>query len=238
MPALIVLLVIVGVVAFVLRPKERKTEIEPIRIDYLREMARYYEGRLEPLPTAPDDYRVTFDFEGRTLIFEESGDEGFYGRTERRGLLRICGDGGLSLSLVEKKDSGLRSTAYSMSDLAAGGGLAAGFILPKGLDVFQVRTNSLSKAAALLGNPEVAKVFEAYKYRDARGRWGEALEIVKGDLLLHFYAQDRPPALFEIRNEFHRIEEHAQRLDVVIEELDRQEQLDVLRRRVTEENTG
>ena len=214
----VVLVVALAVFLFVRKDGEGKTDQKK----YLRSLARYL--RVE-MPAGDDEEisRIQFDYKGQTFLYEHLEDAGLHGRVSHRAVLKGRTPTDLTLGLSERVRKTLRSSSNeTLQDVVDNpwGGVFEQVPLPKALQDFVVHTNQYAKAAQLLSDEQVLNIFLKFKYRDSVGHPRMPLEIIGGEVVLHFAPAGEPsPNVTNIQYNVGSIEDYASQLLPLLEKL-------------------
>ena len=213
----VVLVVALAVFLFVRKDGGRKTDQKK----YLRALARYL--RVEIADGEEEVSRIQFDYKGQTFLYEHLEDAGMHGRISHRAVLKGRTPSDLTLGFSERVRKTLRSSSNeTLQDVVDNpwGGTADQVPLPKALQDFEVHTNQAVKAAQLLADEQILGVFLKFKYRDSVGHPRMPLEIIGGEVVLHFAPAGEPsPNVTNIQYNVGSIEDYASQLLPLLEKL-------------------
>ncbi len=219
MNPLIILLFLGFIVAIIILNSNLFHKQDP-RKRYLEALAKYLEGRLEVLTEPENSYRIHFDYEGHSFLYEDLVDLGFQTKFYK-GYIKVPTPRRFTLSFTEKPRSSIKVNVKGLSDFTTLWADDSGPVrLPKELKEFNVFSNDPQKAIKLLEYEDVIEVFAQFKNLDPLGHPVMSLEIVEGVVTLRFHPPgELKPNISDLMNNVSIIDEYLDRLLVVIKRL-------------------
>ena len=191
------------------------------REQYLVELERYLEGKVERLPDLPQSYRINFMYSDRNFIYEDVFEKGFSGDSYKV-FLRASTSSAFTLYFIqrERKDRILTgehpfSPDPGKNDLAEE---TPKLKLPRSLNMFNVQTNNMGWVNKLLVHRKASRVFAEFKNVDSRGSPFNSLKILDGQIVLEFHS--KPvfyPNVYGLYKSISSIEDYLDKLVVVIQ---------------------
>jgi len=205
----IVLLLIGGVVfATLILLQKKKT-----REQYLEELIKFTEGKLEPIENGiyENSFRVLFEYEGERFIYEDIEKQGFRGKVYF-AYLKIKASSDLTLT-VRGKDRSLKvlSSIFLASEISTEKvGNAASLEVPSFLNDCNIYTNDVYQTNRFLADKKIAAIFKKFKNFDASGLPFLPIEIVEGLITLSFSSEPTfHPNLNQLMSDVGSISDHA-----------------------------
>lgn len=222
MNIVIILIVVICVVGIILlsgkSPFEKKS-----REQNLQSLAKFLEGKLEPIEDEAYDnsFRIKFRFSGVDFVFEDWEKQGFKDKVYSCFLYaQIPGKFMLTFSPKEKP-SKIKSDIFIASQVSSN--VSDGeepLELPKFLKDFQVTTHDTRDANKFLDDGKVAAIYKHYRRIDTRGNGVMPIQIANGRVSLEFYADtDLEPNIKDLYHHIPVMENHLNRMSALIRQV-------------------
>lgn len=184
------------------------------RTNYLRQLAKFFDSEVMPIPDAENSFRISFRYRERDWIYEDI--EVSTGRgVEHVGTFKLLIPTKLKLSFTERSRTQIRSNVKSLEDVATSmwGTDAPQVKLPKPLQDFQTHTNNPGVANKLVNDDKVLKILLAYNNRDTRGHPVMSIHIHEGVISLEFHPNPNlKPSILELQHNVTEAEKYLQEL--------------------------
>ena len=161
--------------------------------EFLKSLAEYWEGDWGPINEYPNSYRVSFNFEGQSFVYEDAELPGFNGQI-RRGYFKTQSNSKLSLQFTEIQ----RTTTVIQPDILLMSKIANKPIpqtvtvkMPKKLKDFRVYTSDPQTVNTLMQDSKFVDILAEFKNLDHRGYPFLPIKIVDGMIVLELYSEKR-----------------------------------------------
>ena len=187
------------------------------RGQFLKELAEFMEGSLQPLPGKEQGFSVSYQLEGVNVIFEDFLDQGF-DRKGRKALLKVKTNNPLILGFMEKEGKATSRSAPFMPSQISDEPIEKiiKVKIPDQLKFFRILTNDPLQTNFLFEDPRVLDIFLAYKNLDNRGYPYMSLKIWEGEIILEFQPTAAcHPGLPDLQQDIPTIENHTEKLLVL-----------------------
>jgi hypothetical protein len=186
MPIVLLVFVIISIAAIIFLSRHTFVQSKD-KNQFLKELARQVQGKLEAIEGQENSYRVTFHFEGYDLIFEDIELTGFQEKITK-GYLRLKMKNRFTLIFTElERSGGVRADTFMPTKInEASLTQMMKVYLPKNLSDMIVKTNDPYISNKLFEDPKVLPIFTKYRNVDTRGYPSMSLRIVDGIIVLEF----------------------------------------------------
>lgn len=207
---LIVVILLAGIIVLSGSPLRTKT-----RQEFLRDLERFLEGRLEAVKDQPDSFRIRFTFAGETFFYEDVSEKGF--RVEAyKAYLKVPTSSRFTFSFIEKQPvTTIKSEVLIASKIPdepppAGEMKVA---VPEKLKGLDVHTNNPRFANEFLKDGRIVTILAALKNADTRGYSSVPFRIIDGVVILEFSAiAGRNPCRANLLRSISSIDEYLEKL--------------------------
>lgn len=216
-------IIIVGclLVAGIVFLSSQSVSTEKSREEFLREVAKLIDGKLEALAGQEGCYQILFNFEGQHFTYEDVEDKGFSGKLNK-AYLKAETATKLVLSFTEKE----RKTKI-LSNIFIASSIPDEPIkenkkvnVPEALKSFAVHTNDIAMTNRFLEDAKVVDVLCQFKNSDPRGFLSLPFKIVDGVVMLEFSSSHRfKPNLPMLKSNVHLLENYLDQLLIIIAKL-------------------
>ncbi|HLF17973.1 MAG TPA: hypothetical protein VI749_03650 [Candidatus Omnitrophota bacterium] len=202
----VIVLLMVGAIIYLKRPSQKEIKT---RDEFLSELVEFVEGKLEPLEGFENSFKISFNFEGHSLVYEDMELPGFKAKSNKC-FLKAPVPQKFDLQFQEKEQSAKiiqsNAPAYGKGETHRAGGKVE---LPSKLKRFDVSTNDYQLANRFLSQAKVVQILGEYDNVDFRGNHFIAIKIIRGEIILEFYTEGRyHPNLGSVKNNIHLFDDH------------------------------
>ncbi len=216
---LLVLVLLGGIILLSAKSPLKKQNRE----EFLRELAKFLEGTLEPIGEDEEggSFQIRFKFKNEEFLYEDLETRGFKGRVYKV-YLRIKTSSKLTLTFTEKKRSTkIRSDIFIASEVSAQYmNPQAQLQVPGHLKDLKVFTNDISEANKILEDKRITDIFKKFKNVDTRGYPFLSLGIVSGVVILEFHSvKTCKPNISALREDMTSIDDYLEPLLVITHKL-------------------
>ncbi|HBR14452.1 MAG TPA: hypothetical protein DD723_02780 [Candidatus Omnitrophica bacterium] len=221
MVSLIIILIIILFVGGIILLGEASPFKRKSRPEILRSLAKFLDGRLEPIEQAENSFRIRFTYEGREFVYEDWEEQGIQ-NTIYKTYLKLQTPGNFTLNFTEKSRGGsVRSDLILISKIDANSVYKDSKVqIPKELQDFNIHSNNPVLLNDLFQEPKIIKIFSEFKNRDNRGRPFMTLKIIEGAIILEFpYSGLYYPKPLNLQPNFHSLEVYLERLFFISKKL-------------------
>lgn len=193
------------------------------REQYLGELAKFVEGKIEPIENGvyENSFRMQFEYEGQQFIYEDIEKQGFKGKVYF-AYLKVKTTSTLTLT-ISAKDQPLKmvSKIFLASEVSAEKiGSSNPFVTLDFLKDCHVYTNNNRMASRFLGDKKISAIFKKMKNLDSARRPFMPIEIVNGMVTLTFSSDPQfHPNLTQLMSDVGSISDHADRLLMIVRKL-------------------
>lgn len=215
---LVILLLIAGIILL-------KSGHSPLkktsREESLQSLAKFVEGRLEPMAGQTGGFRIRFTLEDQEFIYEDVPEKGF-GESAYKGCLKAETGRPFSLMFTEKERGGMARLKLIIPSQIPDEPSQAGAKLdvPESLKDLNIHTNNPAAANKLLGDRKVLSFFTELKNIDNRGHALMPFKIMDGAVILEFQSLPaRHPSLQALYNDISVMDVYLDKLLVFIKKL-------------------
>ena len=190
------------------------------REQYLVDLERYLEGKVERLPDLPQSYRINFNYADKSFIYEDVFEKGFSGDSYKV-FLRVptSVDFTLYFTQKERKDKILGAVnPFAQAGKKDLGKEEPKLRLSRAFSMFNIQTNNIDWVNRLLTHRKAARVFAEFKNVDSRGSPFNSLKIMDGQIVLEFHS--KPvfyPNVRGLYNSIGSIEEYLDKMVTVVQ---------------------
>ena len=191
---------------------------EKTRDQFLKDLAKFLDGDLQPIEGKNNSYQITFQYEGYAITYEDIESIGFRGEVYK-AYLKIPTKSKLVLYFVEKDPS----ASFKMSPIIASDipneSVAEKTVvnLPKDLKGLGVHTNDPQQVNELFDDPKTVKTILAYKNMSARGYPSMSFRVVEGVVIVEFRSSlSFHPSLDLLKSNIPRIDDFLDELLVFV----------------------
>jgi len=191
------------------------------RDQFLKEIEKFVDGRLEPISDQPNSFRIIFNFEGQEFVYEDLESLGFKDKVYKT-YLKLKTPSKLTLSFTEKKSRNVEKNKVRItSALEEMAQRHTKVHLPKELEKnFNVNTNNAVQTNLLFRDKKAANVFVAFKNFDASGHPFMSLKIISGFIILEFHPSGTlHPRPLSLQISLQSLEEYLDKLLIVAKQL-------------------
>ncbi len=219
MNGLIILIILIFLAAICLLVGKSSHE-KKTREEFLRELADFLEGTLEPMDEEayPNSFKIQFNFSGKEFVYEDLEKQGFKNKVYVANL-KVKAHRMFTLTFTEKKRSTtIRSNIYMASEISSQQAEESTQIrMPRPLKDLVVVTNDTFIANKLLEGSRTSSIIKRFRNVDAQGRPFMSIKIVKGVLSLEFYSgKTFEPNIPALKAKIASIENYLKKLVVLI----------------------
>ncbi len=183
---IVILVLLVGGIIFI---SSQSSPAQKPRIQFLKELADFWEGKLEALPGDPDSFQIHFNFEGRDFVFEDILEKGFKDKVNRVSL-KTTTSTNVDLYFTQKEQKSVQMKTMIVSDIPDEPLKDIEKLnLPSGLKELNPHTNNFKLVNNLFEDAKTAAILTQFKNVDARGYSKMPLKIRQGVIILEFYTE-------------------------------------------------
>lgn len=217
--ALLVFLLFSGIILLSTKSPLKKQNRE----EFLRELAKFLEGTLEPIGDGEESgsFQIRFKYKNEEFHYEDLETGGFKGRVNKV-YLRIKTSSKLTLTFTEKK----RSTKIR-SDIFIASEVSARYMdtqyqlqVPEHLKDLKVFANDTSEANKILEDKRITDIFKKFKNIDTRGYPFLSLGIISGVVTLEFHSvKTCKPNISALREDMASIDDYLEQLLIISHKL-------------------
>lgn len=193
------------------------------REEFLDKLAKFLEGRVEPIKERDNSFRLYFKYYEKQFVFEDMLEAGF-SKEVNNAYLKNKTNKTLNLKFKPIEKGGIvHSETLMVSRLnSANFQEKIEIKLPEELKVFKIETDDPIQVKALLENPQVAEILSYYKDSDVKGIHRMSLKIQNGVIFLEFQPSVmRHPSLVSLRTNYQLINDHLEKLSILSEAIDK-----------------
>ena len=211
---IIVLLIAVVIFIEVFSPN---ANVQKPKEDYLTKLNKYVGGRLEKIEGMKNAFRIYFDMDGSSFIFEDIEEKSINTNIDKV-FLRINTESKINMFFTERKQrTQIRTGMVIASDIPESSpDEEVQLKVPKSLEMFDVHTNAPALINILFRTPQIASFLSGLKNVDQRGSPFVPFKINEGWVTLSFYKESMfHPNLTELSKEVAAIEKFVDPLLII-----------------------
>ena len=218
----IVAIIIFSVAGIIFLSSKNTPIRKKTREDFLEELRKFLEGRLEPLAHFENSYRIAFDFEGRAFEFEHIEDKGFE-KVHYKAFLKTKTPTDFILNFTEAARATIRSDIVQASNIKEP--TVERVAIPKELKGFNIFSNHPVWVNGIFAYDKILDIFLDLRSKGPRGEPIMPIRVQDGVVSLEFYLGALlKPNLHDVHENVAKIENYLDRVALLAEAIEEQAQ--------------
>ena len=190
------------------------------REDFLQDLIKHVEGKFEPLADPKGACKIRFTFENKEFVYEDTFSKGFSDVLTNKVFFKIQTLSRVNLSFTERRKNQKIITgdiviASQIKDEGPGKEVVKS---PKGLEEFEIHTNSAAIVNRFLRNEKVAGILMKFKNHDQRGQPSMLFKMINGEMIFEFDAVGAfKPSLAVLKSNIALIENYLDAMCLLVD---------------------